>query len=93
MSDNLPPFRVLVMRLFMDRLTLEEIDKFFFVYKLPERLKDNGPTRLRSEILTYIDVQLLDNWRKTPAALQDVLNVLGRDDLSTLVQEFVGKCN
>lgn len=84
-------FRVLVMQLFMDRLSLDQIESFFFVYKLPQRLRDHGRERLRSEVLTYIDEQLLDKWRKTPSALQDVLEVLGRPGLSAKVQELVGK--
>ena len=84
-------FRVLVMNLVMDDLSLQQIDKYFFVYKLPERLKDHGRDGLRSELLAYINEQLLDVWRKTPRALQDVLEMLGRTDLSTKVQELVGK--
>ena len=84
-------FRVLVMQLFMDLLSLDQIERFFFVYKLPQRLRDHGRERLRSEVLTYINEQLLDKWRKTPSALQDVLEILGRPGLSTQVQELVGK--
>ena len=79
------------MNLVMDDLSLQQIDKYFFVYKLPERLKDRGRDGLRSELLAYINEQLLDEWRKTPRALQDVLETLGRTDLSTKVQELVGK--
>ena len=75
----------------MNRLSLDQIESFFFVYKLPQRLRDHGRERLRSEVLTYIDEQLLDKWRKTPRALQDVLEVLGRPGLSAKVQEVVGK--
>ena len=103
MSDNLSSssyakcfdyehqFRVLVMHLIMDHLSLEQIDRYFFVYELPERLKDHGRDRLRSELLAYINEQLLDKWRKMPSALQDVLETIGRPDLSTKVQELVGK--
>ena len=84
-------FRVLVMQLFMNLLSLDQIESFFFVYKLPQRLRDHGRERLRSEVLKYIDEQLLDQWRKNPRALQDVLEVLGRPALSTKVQELVGK--
>ena len=83
-------FRVLVMQLFMNLLSLDQIESFIFVYKLPQRLRDHGRERLRSEVLTYIDEQLLDHWRKNPRALQDVLEVLGRPVLSTKVQELVG---
>ena len=84
-------FRVLVSELIMDELSLPQIDKYFFVYKLPERLKDYGRDGLRSQLLTYVDEQLLDGWRKTPRILQDVLQELGRTDLSIKVQELVGK--
>ena len=75
----------------MDDLSLKQIDKYFFVYKPPERLKDHGRERLRSELLDFIDEQLIDEWRKTPHALQEVLQTLGRPDLATKVQELVGK--
>ena len=75
----------------MDELSLPQIDKYFFVYKLPERLKDHGRDGLRSQLLTYVNEQLLDGWRKTPRILQDVLQELGRIDLSIKVQELVGK--
>jgi hypothetical protein len=85
-------FRVFVMQLFMDLLSLDQIESFFFVYKLPQRLRDHGRERLRSEVLTYIDeVQLLDTWRNTPRTLQDVLKELGRPDLAIKVQMLVGK--
>ena len=86
-------FRVLVMELFMDYLSMDQIHKFFFVYELPARLKDRGNSMLRTELLTYIDEQLLDTWRKTPSELQEVLKTLGRSDLSTKVHELVGKCD
>ena len=79
------------MQLFMDLLSMEQIHRFFFVYELPSRLKDHGIERLRSEVLTYIDEQMLDKWRETPSALQEVLKTLGRPDLSTRVQKLVGK--
>lgn len=85
-------FRVLVMRLFMDLLSLDQIERFFFIFKLPQRLKDHGRERLRSEVLTYIDeVQLLDTWGKIPRALQDVLEELGCPSLAIKVQELVGR--
>ena len=84
-------FRVLVMQLFMDLLSLDQIESFFFVYKLPQRLRDHGRERLRFEVLTYIDERLLNKWRKTPSALQNMLETIGRPDLSTKVQELVGK--
>ena len=84
-------FRVLVSELVMDHLSLKQIDKYFFVYKLPERLKDRGRDGLRSEVLAYINEQLLDEWSKTPSALKEVLETLGRPDLSVKVQELVGK--
>lgn len=79
------------MQLVMDDLSLEQIDRYFFVYKPPERLKDHGRERLRSELLAFINEQLLDKWRKAPRVLQAVLKTLGRPDLSTKVQELVGK--
>ena len=84
-------FRVLVMHLVMDDLSLEQIDRYFFVYNPPERLKDHGREWLRSELLAFINEQLLDKWRKTPHLLQEVLHTLGRPDLSTKVQKLVGK--
>ena len=85
-------FRVLVVRLFMDLLSLDQIESFFFIYELPQRLRDHGRERLRPEVLRYIgEVQLLDTWRKTPRALQDVLEELGCSSLAIKVQEFVGK--
>jgi hypothetical protein len=85
-------FRVFVMQLFMDLLSLDQIESFFFVYKLPQRLRDHGRERLRSEVLTYIDeVHLLDTWRNTPRTLQDVLNELGRPDLAIEVQKLVDR--
>ena len=84
-------FRVLVSKLIIDELSLPQIDKYLFVYKLPERLKDHGRDGLRSQLLTYVNEQLLDGWRKTPRILQDVLQELGRVDLSIKVQELVGK--
>ncbi len=75
----------------MDDLSLEQIDRYFFVYKPPERLKDHGRERLRSELLAFINEQLLDEWRKTPRILREVLQTLGRGDLSTKVHELVGK--
>ena len=82
-------FRVLMMQLIMDELTLEQIEGFIFVFKLSERLKDHGRERLRSELLAFINEQLLDEWRKTPHVLQEVLQALGRPDLSRKVQELV----
>jgi radical SAM superfamily enzyme YgiQ (UPF0313 family) len=91
LSDYEHQFRVLVMQLIMDDLSLKQIDKYFFVYKPPERLKDHGRERLRSELLAFVNEQLLDEWRKTPRILREVLQTLGRSDLSTKVQELVGK--
>ena len=103
MSDNILPssypkcfeyehqFRVLVMHLVMDNLSLEQIERYFFVYNLPERLRDHGRERIRSELLAYINEQKLDKWRNTPSELQDVLKTIGRPDLSTKVEELVGK--
>lgn len=107
MSDNVPrssyagcptdsydhEFRVLVTHLFMDDLTLAQIEKFFFIYELPERLRDNGPSNLRCEVLTYVRHQLLiDAWSETPSDLQKLLKELGRVDLSAKVQAaLVGK--
>lgn len=85
-------FRVLVMHLFMDDLGLEEIEKYFFIGGLPCKVKDD-PTKLRSEILTYIRHEgLLDEWTEKPRILRRLLKDLGRMDLANKVQVFTGKC-
>jgi hypothetical protein len=91
LGDYEHQFRVLVMTLIMDDLSLKQIDKYFFVYNPPEQLKDHGREQLRSELLSFINEQLLDEWRKTPQILREVLQTLGRPDLSTKVQKLVGK--
>ena len=70
---------------------MEEIEKFFFVYDLPARLRDT-PGKLRSEVLTYVQYQgLVDQWNKNPGALKQLLGELGRANLAAKVQEFICK--
>ena len=97
MSHYEPPsaynskFRALVMHLFMDDLGIEQIDKYFFLNNLPEKLKDD-PKKVRTEILTYVQHEgLLDEWAEKPRILRKILEDVGRTDLSTKVQKFLGK--
>lgn len=79
------------MQLFMDDLTMEEIEKFFFVYDLPARLKDT-PNRLRSEVLTFVEHKgMMDQWVREPGSLQQMLRDLGRANLAGKVEEFMRK--
>ena len=85
-------FRVLIMQLFMDDLTMEEIEKFFFVYDLPARLKDTSG-KLRSEVLTFVEHQgMMEQWVSEPGTLQQLLRDLGRANLAAKVEEFMRKC-
>ena len=70
---------------------MEEIEKFFFVYDLPARLRDT-PGRLRAEVLTFVQYQgFMKQWSKNPGALKQLLTELGRADLAAKVQEFMCK--
>ena len=105
MSDYVPPsaydgdpmieydyrFRVLIMRLFMDDLEIEQIEKYWFLGDLPERLKDD-PNKVRSETLTYVKHEgMLEEWAEKPRILRRILEDIGRMDLSAKVQKLVGK--
>ena len=105
MSDYVPPstygidlmkeydylFRVFVMDLFMDDLGIEQIEKYFFLGDLPEKLKDD-PRKVRSEILTYVKHEgLLEEWSEKPRLLNRILQDIGRTDLSLKLQKLVGK--
>lgn len=80
------------MQLFMDHLAIEELEKFFFVYKLPSRLKDT-PHKLRAEVLTHLEkCGMVDAWMNAPDELRQVLrNELGRTDLALKIDDFVRK--
>lgn len=83
--------RMLVAKVFMDDLAMDEIEKFFFVYDLPARLRDT-PGRLRAEVLTYVQYRgFMEQWSKNPGALKRLLAELGRADLAAKVQEFMCK--
>lgn len=70
---------------------MEEIEKFFFVYDLPARLRDT-PGRLRAEVLTCVQYQgFMEQWNTNPGALKQLLIELGRADLAAKVQEFMSK--
>ena len=104
MSDNIPPsmysifpndqfaelFRRRVMHLFMDDLELEQVEKLFFICKMPQRLRDKED-KFRFEVLTYAEQQLLDEWIQTPSLLQNLLEEVGRTDMSVKIQKLVGK--
>ena len=105
MSDYVPPtsyagsptdeyghrFRALVMNLFMNNLKMNEVEMVFFLFKMPERLRDHGAAKFRFEVLTHVDNQLMEDWIQTPTLLQDLLKEIDRTDLSNRVQELVGK--
>lgn len=70
---------------------MEEVEKIFFLCQMPERLRDEGPSKFRSEVLSYARHQLYDDWIKRPTELQNLLKEVGRKDLCTRVGELVGK--
>lgn len=79
------------MHLFMDDLAMEEIEKFFFIYNLPARLKD-VPGKLRAEVLNHVRHQgLINEWSKNPCLLQELLKELGRSELAAKVDECLCK--
>ena len=81
------------MHLFLDDLSLGQVEKVFFICKMPQRLKDDGTARnFRFEVLTYVEHQLLDEWIQTPNILQNILEEVGRTDMSKRVQDLAGKC-
>ena len=81
------------MHLFMDDLSLGQVEKVFFICKMPQRLRDDESARkFRFEVLTYVEQQLLDEWIQSPSILQNILEEVGRTDMSNNVQEFVSKC-
>ena len=85
-------FRVLVVQLFMDRLAIDEVRRFFFIYKLPFRLEDT-PQKLRAQMLSHLeDGGFVEKWRSEPGEMRRVLkSELGRDDLAAKVDEFMCK--
>lgn len=80
------------MHLFLDDLSLGQVEKVFFICKMPQRLKDDERAqKFRFEVLTYVEQQLLDDWIQSPNILQNILEEVGRTDMSKKVQELVGK--
>ena len=94
-SDNFKcQFRLLLMRVFMDKLEKEQVLKFHYLCEMPEKLRDheaNSPD-FRFEILKYVQHQLMHEWTRKPSSLQTLLVHVGRTDLSLELGQLVGKC-
>ena len=94
-SDNFNcQFRLLLMRVFMDNLGKEQVLKFHFLCRMPEKLRDHeaNSSEFRFEILKYVEHQLMHEWTRTPSSLQTLLVDVGRTDLSLELGQLVGKC-
>ena len=78
------------MQLFMDHLAIDEVRRFFFIYKLPSRLEDT-PDTLRAQLLSHLESGgFVEKWRREPGELRRVLqSELGRADLAAKVDDFM----